>query len=472
MDKANLCAVSTSNLLMGHIGSCKPDKLIDKAGYIKLIQALGRGKKGSRSLSLNESFQLIQGFKFGIGTAAQLSAALMLMRVRGESAEEIAGVTLALKQSVDPQWQSLNITLDWPCYAGKRDQLPYMLFCAKALAKQGERILIHGDNRVLHHRHHVGDVIQALGIVEVNSAAEAQVILDRDGLCYVNADKLTAFADTFKDLHQQLGLRSLYQTAIRCLNPGNAQLNIRSYFHGGLASLHVKVAKLLAQYVPASRVLIFKGYQGEAEINPRCSTKLFISPWQDIDCQSAGVSGEDEVLSINLPTALDMLRGDKLLAKHLSANWLTTLIGSNTEYLPTKVATVDVEKETVIDTNERVRAKAVIESTLSAVNLLKNPSLTLTDARRQAEHLTEQSFAYLIRDIKSPELMNSPERIDSSERVDSPEQVNSPELIDSLELIDRLEQRDSSDSINSPETKQVPKLTSRNKQEESANAHY
>lgn len=466
MDKANLSAASTRKLLMGHIGSSKLDNHIDKAGYIKLIKALGRGKKGSRSLTVNESFQLIHGCKLGVGTTAQLSAALMLMRVRGETAEEIAGVTLALKQSVDPLWQSLNITLDWPCYAGKRDQLPYMLFCAKALAQQGERILIHGDNRILRHRHHVGDVIQALGIAEVNSVEEAKVILDRDGLCYVNADKLTVFADTFRELHQQLGLRSLYQTAIRCLNPANAQLGIRSYFHSGLASQHIKVAQLLAQHVPASRVLIFKGYQGEAEINPRCSTKLFISPWQDIDSQSFGVNDANQVLSINIPTRLDMLQGNKLLAKHLCANWLTALVGSNTGDLPAKVDGLDSMIESAVDINERIRAKAAIESTLTALNLLKNPSLVLNDARSQAEHLTDQIFAYLIRDICSLEQVNNPERIDSLEQVNNPERIDSPEQVNSLE------QADSSDSINRSESKQYQKLTSRNKQEEPANAHY
>ncbi|WP_051435576.1 hypothetical protein [Shewanella fidelis] len=448
MDKPDLSWGSTGKLSMGHIGNCKLNEQIDKAGYIKLIKALGRGKKGSRSLTVNESFQLLHGFKLGVASEAQLSTALMLMRVRGESAEEVTGVTLALKQSVDPQWLSLNTTIDWPCYAGKRDQLPYMLFCAKALAKQGERILIHGDNRILRHRHHVGDVIKALGIVEVNSAAEAKSILDRDGVCYVNADKLSVFADIFKDLHQQLGLRSLYQTAIRCVNPTNAQLGIRSYFHRGLASQHIKIAQLLAQYEPESRVLIFKGYQGEAEINPRCSTKLYIFPWENDHCQSVDVSGVDQVLIINQPAGLDMLQGDKLLDKHLSANWLTILKGCNTLYLPTKVVNSDLEKESVIDKNERMRVKAIIESTLTALNLLIKPSLSLSDARTQAEYITKQSLPHLIRDISNPELINCPDQLN------------------------RLEKINNTDNKSRFVSKEYKRLSSDNKQEEPADAHY
>ncbi len=58
----------------------------------KLVKALGKGIKGSRSLNFAEASHLITAFAKGDVSSSQMAAAMMLMRVRGESIEELAGV--------------------------------------------------------------------------------------------------------------------------------------------------------------------------------------------------------------------------------------------------------------------------------------------------------------------------------------------------------------------------------------------
>ncbi|QQX82091.1 glycosyl transferase [Shewanella sp. KX20019] len=287
----------------------------EPAEYRQLIKVLGRGKKGSRSLTLIESFQLVRGFYDKIGTVTQLSVALMLMRVKGEVAAEVAGVALALRSTIDSQWQQLEVDIDWPCYGAKRDQLPYLLLSAKLLAEKGYRILLHGDNRVLPHRQHVAHFIDALGIVSVSTVAEAQVALTSSRICYVNADAFSPLVSSFTDIQQEIGLRSLFQSAIRCINPTNASLSLRSFFHPGLDKIHINLARMMAENDPSlgkTTVAIFKGYQGECELNPRSSTSIHVVK-------------RDGLNQMNLPTQLNALIGSKAQEEELQAQWLTAL---------------------------------------------------------------------------------------------------------------------------------------------------
>ncbi|QFU22343.1 glycosyl transferase [Shewanella eurypsychrophilus] len=308
-----------------------------KKAYQGLIKTLGRGAKGSRALTLSEAHFLITGFADGIGTKVQLAAALMLMRVRGETCEEVAGAALGLKSTISDQWSDLDVSIDWPCYAGKRELLPWLLLAAKVLANQGERVLLHGDPRSLSHRNHIADHVERLNIPKASNPEEAKVALDTVGICYVDADSFSPLVAQFRELHQELGLRSLFQTAIRCTNPANAPVSLRSYFHPGLDKMHTKVAKLMAQtyldldnsfhgsfyentdstfdrrmvnhaeqaFALKGKVGIFKGVQGETEINPRISTELTITS-----------RANSQV--IDLPTRLEAFVGMNTLSSELA----------------------------------------------------------------------------------------------------------------------------------------------------------
>ncbi|MPY21716.1 glycosyl transferase [Shewanella psychropiezotolerans] len=303
-----------------------------KKAYQGLIRTLGRGEKGSRSLTLSEAHFLIKGFSDGIGTKVQLAAALMLMRVRGETCEEVAGAALGIKSTMSTQWSNLDVSIDWPCYAGKRELLPWLLLAAKVLANQGERLLLHGDPRSLSHRKHIAAYVERLNIPKASNPEEAQSALDSVGICYVDADSFSPLVAQFRELHQELGLRSLFQIAIRCTNPANAPVSLRSYFHPGLDKMHTKVAKLMSHacldvrllddsfndsvestavnaaeqaFALKGRVGIFKGVQGETEINPRISTELTIAS-----------RGDSQV--IHLPTRLEGFVGMNTLSSELA----------------------------------------------------------------------------------------------------------------------------------------------------------
>ncbi|WOT03860.1 glycosyl transferase [Shewanella youngdeokensis] len=364
------------------------------AEYQQLVKILGRGKKASRSLTLSQSYQLVRGFSDKLGSLTQLSVALMLMRVKGETAAEIAGAALALRSTVATDWQQLKVDIDWPCYGAKRDQLPYLLLSAKLLAENGYRIMLHGDNSVLSHRQHIGFFTEALNIANVKTAAEAASALESAGICYVNADRFTPLVSSFGDIHREVGLRSLFQSAIRCINPANAPLSLRSYFHGGLDDVHLNIARLMAIYEPLlnhSRVAVFKGYQGECEFNPRASNLI-------------KVYSTKMVTQVTLPTQLDALIGTKANAAELQPAWLTALwqgevicgvkIETELEYVhhDEKTKRTDINElensfNYSLNTAHSAEAQRAYHSAItnvSALLMLLCPSQTLDGAKLQA----------------------------------------------------------------------------------------
>ena len=65
----------------------------------------------------------------------QVGAFLMLLRFRGEDAEEIAGMVQAVRAHAALGWGDLGVDLDWPSYgAGRTRGAPWFLLAALALA--------------------------------------------------------------------------------------------------------------------------------------------------------------------------------------------------------------------------------------------------------------------------------------------------------------------------------------------------
>ncbi len=72
----------------------------------------------------------------------QLGAFLMLLRVKEESVDELAGFVQATRDQLN--FKPLAVDLDWSSYAGKRKHYPWFLLAALTLAKNGYKIVMHG----------------------------------------------------------------------------------------------------------------------------------------------------------------------------------------------------------------------------------------------------------------------------------------------------------------------------------------
>jgi anthranilate phosphoribosyltransferase len=227
------------------------------------VAILGRGQGRARSLTQDEAFAAMQIILRGDAAPEALGALLMLLRMKGEVAAEIAGFTAAARASL-PAWQGSVPAVDWPSYAAGRTRgQPWFLAAARLVAQAGYPVLLHGWNS---HQATGASVRAALGDVGIAQVdwTDASAALARDGIAYVPLEQMQPRLMDLLRLRDVFGLRSCMNTVLRMLNPAGAPVALQGVFHPSYRELQRDAALLLSQ--PTLRVL--KGGGGEFEHHP------------------------------------------------------------------------------------------------------------------------------------------------------------------------------------------------------------
>ena len=238
--------------------------------FAEYVRILGRGKTGTRSLNFEEARRAFSMILSGQVEPLQLGAFLMLLRVKEESAEELAGFVSAARDSFCLTLPTAD--LDWSSYAGKRARQPWYLLAALLLADNGIRILMHGAGGHSSGRVYSEETLRDLGVQPAKSAAEVERQLSERHFSFLPLHKLCPALDGLLQLKPLLGLRSPVNTLVRMLNPARARYSLQSIFHPAYARLHAEADKILGQ----THSLVFKGEGGEVEIKPNANTRCLL----------------------------------------------------------------------------------------------------------------------------------------------------------------------------------------------------
>lgn len=232
--------------------------------FAQYIRILGKGKNGSRALTQEEAYDSMKMIMENKVTPEQLGAYLMLMRVKEENPEELAGFVRAARESIAIPKQHPNVQLDWSSYAGKRRQLPWFLLATLALAESGVKVFMHGASGHTAGRVYTKDVLKHLGLSVSESMPDAIKQLHDQNFAYVDLEFLNPTLHKIIELRPLLGLRSPVHTLARMLNPFNAPYLMQGIFHPGYQPTHQHAALLLNQ----PHMAVVKGDGGEIERNP------------------------------------------------------------------------------------------------------------------------------------------------------------------------------------------------------------
>jgi len=243
--------------------------------FTQYVRILGRGKKGSRSLTTEEADHAMSLILNGKVEPEQLGAFWMLIRIREETVEETVGFTEATRQFLsekDPL--EFKVDLDWPAYAGKRNELPWFLLAALALANYGQKVVMHGHAFEGEERIFVDEAIKRLGLSISHTRQEVKQKVDETGFAYISLENIDSTLSDMMNLKYTLGLRSPVNTVVRMMNPFQADHSVHGVFHRGYDVLHISACEQLND----PSVLVFRGGNGEAEVNPEREVTLW--KWQ------------------------------------------------------------------------------------------------------------------------------------------------------------------------------------------------
>ena len=237
--------------------------------FAPYVRILGKGKKGSRSLDQGEAREAMQMILGGDVEPEQLGAFLMLLRVKEESPQELAGFIQAVRDDFNAP-PEIKVDLDWSTYAGKKRQLPWFILVALLLAETGVRVFMHGAKGHTPGRIYTEDCLKLFGISASGSWDEAISALDSRNFAFMSIDTLSPEMGRIINLRPVLGLRSPVHTLCRLLNPFNSRYTLDGVFHPAYGPMHQETARLLG----VENGLTIKGDGGEAEVKPDAECDL------------------------------------------------------------------------------------------------------------------------------------------------------------------------------------------------------
>ena len=199
----------------------------------------------------------------------QLGAFLMLLRIKEESPEELAGFIQAVR-SRNPLPAQLTVDLDWSTYAGKKRHLPWFLLTALLLAENGYKVFMHGARGHTGGRIYTQDVLAQFSLPNCDSWESVEQQLKKQNFAFMGIAQLAPKVSEIIEMRALFGLRSPVHTLCRMLNPLRAKYSIDGVFHPAYAPMHQQTSAILG----VENSLTIRGDGGEAEIRPDADCEI------------------------------------------------------------------------------------------------------------------------------------------------------------------------------------------------------
>ncbi|MEJ6402269.1 glycosyl transferase family protein [Yoonia sp. 2307UL14-13] len=218
------------------------------------VRIVARGAGRARPLTMEEAQGAMSLILQGRAAPEAVGALLMVLRLRGETPDEIAGFTAALRTHVSGKLPTSD--LDWPSYAAGRSRgAALFLLAARLVAQAGYRVSLHGWNS---HQAASASVRESLDLAGT-------------GVTYTPLETLSPAAFKLLNLRDTFGLRSCINTVLRMWNPSQAPVSVQGVFHPSYRGLQARAADLLGQ----CDLAIIKGGGGEFERHPSKDITVF-----------------------------------------------------------------------------------------------------------------------------------------------------------------------------------------------------
>ncbi len=207
------------------------------------------------TLSRLEAKQAMDEMMQGNFEAAQVASLLSMMRVRGETVDEMVGFALSMREhaiSVEHQEAKLLDT----CGTGGDDLATFNISTTTAILVSACNVKVakHG-NRAVSSKSGSADVLEKLKIPVQASPLEAVEALKKKGLCFLFAPLYHQSMKYVADVRRQLGFKTVFNLLGPLVNPAKANRQMIGVFDTTFAN---KMAETLRE-LGAERALFVTG---------------------------------------------------------------------------------------------------------------------------------------------------------------------------------------------------------------------
>jgi anthranilate phosphoribosyltransferase len=230
-------------------------------GFRSVIKAVGTGRRGSRSLTVEEAQAAVGALLAGEVSPAQAGAFLVALRIKGETPEELAGAALALRAAVHapPAPSADRLVASAGAYDGMAEAPHLSLAAAVLAAAAGARVVVHCADRLgPKHGTTPGEVLAALGGTGRPTPEQSLAMLERSGVALVHAGEAVAGFEALAGLREEIGLRTALHTAEKLVGHLGARRFVVGHTHSSYRERILGALELLG----ADAAVAVRGIEG------------------------------------------------------------------------------------------------------------------------------------------------------------------------------------------------------------------
>ncbi len=232
-----------------------------------LIHEIGRGKKGARDLSWEEATMAARLIFDGKATPLQVGGFWLAMRMKGETATELAAFTRCARETAVPLSMPRVVRIvegvvDIPVTAGKLRTAHTIIPAAFIAAAAGAPVFLYeyGDAPG---RTGLWPALKALtGLAQPPGLRDLPDLIGRAGLAYAPLAVLHPRLYALLEMRKELGVRGIFHNVARTLSPAGATRHVIGVSHPPYLQTQAEALRLLGSH----RALLFRGLEGDPEV--------------------------------------------------------------------------------------------------------------------------------------------------------------------------------------------------------------
>lgn len=223
-----------------------------------------------RDLGREQMYDVFSQVMDGGATDAQKSALLIALRMKGETADEITGAAMAMRERVTPVRADRTDLVD-TCGTGGDGRGTFNVSTVAALvaAGAGANVAKHG-NRAVSSSCGSADVLSALGVeIDLDSDGMTE-ILNNVGVAFLFAPRLHPAMAAVAGVRRELGIRTVFNVLGPLTNPAFVRRQVLGVFSERLVET---VARVLAA-LGVEHALVVHSRDGLDEISVSAPTRV------------------------------------------------------------------------------------------------------------------------------------------------------------------------------------------------------
>lgn len=221
------------------------------------------------TLSEEQAEQVMNSIMTGQATPSQIASLVSIMRLRGETVDELVGFTKSMKQHMTSIQYDCDVVDT--CGTGGDGASTFNISTAAAIVVSALKVKVakHG-NRAISSKSGSADVLEKLGINIQTSLEEAVKSLNERNMSFLFAPMFHSSMKHAVNPRKEIGFRTVFNLLGPLSNPANAKRQIIGVFSTDYAEKMAEALKRLG----AEHVLLVTGRDGLDEISISTETDV------------------------------------------------------------------------------------------------------------------------------------------------------------------------------------------------------